>query len=216
MWGRGHSKSPRHRADAGEESGAERASGLYLPSSAGRTRGGGRSIGRAVVFWHAPFDPSTQKLRTFSHTKIIIRSTCARCARKKRAAVCIFQPFTGVFFLFIVRIMRNQPQVFCSLRATAALQSLHPRTSCVDDPRFRGHRAHFLHGEQTAALSFPLDGTNRCTKTAKPPTDTQGVGRRFGRCWIGIGALLRRIAVGGTAIELRRAAGLRLSGRCWQ
>ena len=70
-----------------------------------RTRGGGRSIGRAVVFFHAPFGPSTQKLRTFSHTKIIIRSTCAHCARKKRAAVCIFQPFEGVFFLFIVRIV---------------------------------------------------------------------------------------------------------------
>lgn len=183
-----------------------------------RTRGGGRSIGRAVVFFHTPFGSSTQKLRTFSHTKIIIRSTCAHCARKKRAAVCIFQPFEGVFFFLLYALCANRPRVFCSLRATAALQSLHPRTSCVDDPRFRGHRALFLHGEQTKERSLPLDGTNRRTKTAKPPTDTQGVGRRFGRCWIGIGALLRRIAVGGTAIEQRRAARLRLrlSGRCWQ
>lgn len=175
-----------------------------------------RAVGRAVVFFHAPFGPSTQKLRTFSHTKIIIRSTCAHCARKKRAAVCIFQPFESVFFFLLYALCAKRPRVFCSLRATAALQSQHPRTSGGDDPRFRGHRAHFLHGEQTAALSFPLDGTHRCTKTAKPPTDTQGVGRRFGHCWIGIGALLRRIAVGGTAIERRRAAGLRLSGRCGQ
>ena len=77
-----------------------------------RTRGGGRSIGRAVVFFHAPFGPSTQKLRTFSHTKIIIRSTCAHCARKKRAVVCIFQPFEGIFFLFIVRIVRKSATSF--------------------------------------------------------------------------------------------------------
>ena len=181
-----------------------------------RTRGGGRSIGRAVVFFHAPFGPSTQKLRTFSHTKIIIRSTCAHCARKKRAAVCIFQPFEGVFFFLLYALCANRPRVFCSLRATTALQSLPPRTSCIDDPRFRGHRALFLHGEQAKDLSLPLDGANRCTKTAKPPTDTQGVGRRFGRCWIGIGALLWRIAVGDTGIERRRAAGLRLSDRCGQ
>lgn len=167
-------------------------------------------------FFHTPFGASTQKLRTFSHTKIIIRSTCAHCARKKRAAVCIFQPFEGVFFFLLYALCANRPRVFCSLRATAALQSLHPRTSCGECLRFRGHRTLFLHGEQAKKLSLPLDGTNRRTKTAKPPTDTQGVGRRFGRCWIGIGALLRRIVVGGTAIERRRAARLRLSGRCWQ
>lgn len=184
---------------------------VFAERAAVDDRSGARSF-----FFHAPFGPSTQKLRTFSHTKIIIRSTCAHCARKKRAVVCIFQPFEGVFFFLLYALCANRPRVFCSLRATAALQSLHPRTSCVDDPRFRGHRALFLHGEQAKERSLPLDGTNRCTKTAKPPTDTRDVGRRFGRCWIGIGALLRRIAVGGTAIERRRAAGLRLSGRCWQ
>ena len=66
-----------------------------------RTRGGGRSIGREVVFFHAPFGSSPQKLRTFSYTKIIIRTTCARCTRKKRAAVCIFQPFTGAILFLL-------------------------------------------------------------------------------------------------------------------
>ena len=119
-----------------------------------RTRGGGRSIGRKVVILHAPFEPAPQKLRTFSHTKIIIRTTCARCTRKKRAAVCIFQPFEGIFFFLLYALCANRPRVFCSLRATAALHSLPPRTSSVDDSRFRGHRALFLHSEQTAALSF--------------------------------------------------------------
>lgn len=146
-----------------------------------RTRGGGRSIGREVVILHAPFGSSPQKLRTFSHTKIIIRSTCAHCARKKRAAVCIFQPFDGVFFFLLCALCANRPRVFCSLRATAALQSLPLRTSGGECLRFRGHRTLFLHSEQAKEWSLPLDGTNRCTKTAKPPTDTQGVGRRFGR-----------------------------------
>ncbi len=133
--------------------------GAYINKACGRargvcfrrTRGSGRSIGREVVILHAPFEPASQKLRTFSHTKIIIRTTCAHCARKKCAAVCIFQPF-GSAILFL--LCANRPRVFCSLRATAALQSLPPRTSCVDDPRFRGHRALFLHGELAAALSF--------------------------------------------------------------
>ncbi len=122
---------------------------VFAERAAVGDRSGARSF-----FFHTPFGPSTQKLRTFSHTKIIIRSTCAHCARKKRAAVCIFQPFKGVFFFLLYALCANRPRVFCSLRATAALQSLHPRTSCVDDPRFRGHRALFLHGEQAAALSF--------------------------------------------------------------
>lgn len=122
---------------------------VFAERAAVGDRSGARSF-----FFHAPFGSSTQKLRTFSHTKIIIRSTCAHCARKKRAAVCIFQPFKGVFFFLLYALCANRPRVFCSLRATAALQSLPPRTSCVDDPRFRGHRALFLHGEQAAALSF--------------------------------------------------------------
>ncbi len=148
---------------------------VFAERAAVGDRSGARSF-----FFHAPFGSSPQKLRTFSHTKIIIRSTCAHCARKKRAAVCIFQPFEGIFFFLLYALCANRPRVFCSLRATAALQSLPPRTSCVDDPRFPGHRALFLHGEQAKEQSLPLDGTNRCTKTAKPPTDTQGVGRRFG------------------------------------
>ena len=198
--------------------------GAYINKACGRaqgahfrrTRGSGRSIRREVVFLHVPFEQAPQKLRTFSHTKIIIRTTCAHCARKKRAAVCIFQPFTTAILFLLYALCAKRTRVFCSLRAGATLHSLPPRTSSVDDPRFRGHRALFLHSEQAKELSLPLDGAHRCTKTAKPPTDTQGVGRRFGHCWIGIGALLRRIAVGGTAIERRRAAGLRLSGRCGQ
>lgn len=146
--------------------------GAYINKACGRvrgacfrrTRGGGRSIGRAVVFFHAPFGSSPQKLRTFSHTKIIIRSTCAHCARKKRAAVCIFQPFEGVFFFLLYALCAKRTRVFCSLRAGATLHSLPPRTSSVDNPRFRGHRALFLHGEQAKELSLPLDGANRCTK----------------------------------------------------
>ena len=146
--------------------------GAYINKACGRargacfrrTRGGGRSIGRAVVFFHAPFGSSPQKLRTFSHTKIIIRSTCAHCARKKRAAVCIFQPFEGVFFFLLYALCAKRTRVFCSLRATAVSQSLHPQTSGGECLRFRGHRALFLHGEQAKELSLPLDGANRCTK----------------------------------------------------
>ena len=136
--------------------------GAYINKACGRaqgvcfrrTQGGGRSIGREVVFWHAPFEPASQKLRTFSHTKIIIPTTCAHCARKKRTAVCIFQPFSGAILFLLYALCAKRTRVFCSLRVGAALHSLHPRTSSVDDPRFRGHRALFLHGEQAAALSF--------------------------------------------------------------
>ena len=140
---------------------------------------------------------------------------CTLRTKKARRSLHI-SAIRGRFFLFIVRIVCKSDTSFCSLRAGAALHSLPPRTSSVDDPRLHGHRALFLHGEQAKELSLPLDGANRRTKTAKPPTDTQGVGQRFGRFWIGIGALLRCTAVGGTGIEQRRAAGLRLSGRCWQ
>lgn len=146
-----------------------------------RTRGGGRSIGRAVVFFSRAFravDPKVEDF--FAHKDNHSVYLCALRTKKARRSLHI-SAIRGRFFFLLYALCANRPRVFCSLRATAALQSLHPRTSCVDDPRFRGHRAHFLHGEQTAALSFPLDGTNRCTKTAKPPTDTQGVGRRFGR-----------------------------------
>lgn len=68
---------------------------VFAERAAVDDRSGARSF-----FFHTPFGPSTQKLRTFSHTKIIIRSTCAHCARKKRAAVCIFQPFEGVFSFY--------------------------------------------------------------------------------------------------------------------
>lgn len=182
-----------------------------------RTRGGGRSIGRKVVILHAPFEPAPQKLRTFSHTKIIIRSTCAHCARKKRAAVCIFQPFEGVFFFLLYALCANRPRVFVlfeqALHYTAYLLGLQVLTilACMGIARF-----FYTVSKQNLMKFAPRDGTNRCTKTAKPPTDTQGVVRRFGRYWIGIGALLRCIAVGGTGIEQRRAAWLRLSGRCWQ
>lgn len=132
---------------------------VFAERAAVDDRSGARSF-----FFHTPFGPSTQKLRTFSHTKIIIRSTCAHCARKKRAAVCIFQPFDGVFFFLLYALCANRPRVFCSLRATAALQSLHPRTSCVDDPRFRGHRALFLHGEQAKELSLPSMGRTDAQK----------------------------------------------------
>lgn len=77
-----------------------------------RTRGGGRSIGREVVILHAPFEPAPQKLRTFSHTKIIIRTTCARCTRKKRAAVCIFQPFAGAILFLLHALCANRTRVF--------------------------------------------------------------------------------------------------------
>lgn len=123
---------------------------VFAERAAVGDRSGARSF-----FFHAPFGSSPQKLRTFSHTKIIIRSTCAHCARKKRAAVCIFQPFEGIFFFLLYALCANRPRVFCSLRATAALQSLPPRTSCVDDPRFPGHRALFLHGEQAKERSLP-------------------------------------------------------------
>ena len=119
-----------------------------------RTRGGGRSIGREVVILHAPFEPAPQKLRTFSHTKIIIRTTCARCTRKKRAAVCIFQPFEGVFFFLLYALCANRPRVFCSLRATAALQSLPPRTSSVDDSRLHGPRALFYTVSKQNLMKF--------------------------------------------------------------
>ena len=104
--------------------------GAYINKACGRvrgacfhrTRGGGRSIGHAVVFFHAPFGPSTQKLRTFSHTKIIIRSTCAHCARKKRAAVCIISSLFGrvVFFLFYcTHCVQNASSWALLSRATA-------------------------------------------------------------------------------------------------
>ena len=136
--------------------------GAYINKACGRaqgahfrrTRGSGRSIRREVVFLHVPFEQAPQKLRTFSHTKIIIRTTCAHCARKKRAAVCIFQPFTTAILFLLYALCAKRTRVFCSLRAGATLHSLPPRTSSVDDPRFRGHRALFLHGEQAAALSF--------------------------------------------------------------
>ena len=141
---------------------------------------------------------------------------CALHTKKARRGLHI-SAIHGRYFVFITRIVCKSDTSFCSLRAGAALHSLPPRTSSVDDPRLHGHRPLFLHGEQAKPHEVcPLDGANRRTKTAKPPTDTQGVGRRFGRYWIGIGALLRCIAVGGTGIEQRRAAGLRLSGRCWQ
>lgn len=124
---------------------------VFAEHAAVGDRSGARSF-----FFHAPFEPASQKLRTFSHTKIIIPTTCAHCARKKRAVVCIFQPFKGVFFFLLYALCANRPRVFCSLRATTALQSLPPRTSCIDDPRFRGHRALFLHGEQAKELSFSL------------------------------------------------------------
>ena len=136
--------------------------GAYINKACGRargvcfrrTRGSGRSIGREVVILHAPFEPASQKLRTFSHTKIIIRTTCAHCARKKCAAVCIFQPFAGTILFLLYALCAKQPRVFYSLRAAAALHSLHPQTSSVDDPRFREHRALFLHDEQAKERSF--------------------------------------------------------------
>ena len=136
--------------------------GAYINKACGRsrgacfrrTRGGGRSIGREVVFFHAPFGSSPQKLRTFSYTKIIIRTTCAHCARKKCAAVCIFQPFAGAILFLLYALCAKRTRVFCSLRAAAALHSLHPQTSSVDNPRFREHRALFLHGEQAKERSF--------------------------------------------------------------
>ena len=60
------------------------------------------------------------------------------------------------YFIFIICIVCKTAASFCSLRAGATLHSLHPRTSCVDNPRFRGHRTLFLHGEQTKELSFSL------------------------------------------------------------
>lgn len=140
---------------------------------------------------------------------------CALHTKKARRGLHI-SAIHGRYFVFITRIVCKSDTSFCSLRAGAALHSLPPRTSSVDDPRLHGHRALFLHGEQAKELSLPLDGANRRTKTAKPPTDTQGVGRRFGRFWIGIGALLRRFVAGMLPGGRRRAARLRLSGRCWQ
>ena len=122
---------------------------VFAERAAVDDRSGARSF-----FFHAPFEPASQKLRTFSHTKIIIPTTCAHCARKKRTAVCIFQPFSGAILFLLYALCAKRTRVFCSLRVGAALHSLHPRTSSVDDPRFRGHRALFLHGEQAKELSF--------------------------------------------------------------
>ena len=80
---------------------------VFAERAAVDDRSGARSF-----FFHTPFGPSTQKLRTFSHTKIIIRSTCAHCARKKRAAVCIFQPFTGAILFLLHALCANRTRVF--------------------------------------------------------------------------------------------------------
>ncbi len=83
---------------------------VFAERAAVGDRSGARSF-----FFHTPFGPSTQKLRTFSHTKIIIRSTCAHCARKKRAAVCIFQPFKGVFFFLLYALCAKRVILGCPL-----------------------------------------------------------------------------------------------------
>lgn len=80
---------------------------------------------------------------------------CALHTKKARRGLHI-SAIRERYFVFITRIVCKSDTSFCSLRAGAALQSLPPRTSCVDDPRFRGHRALFLHGEQAKELSFSL------------------------------------------------------------
>lgn len=80
---------------------------------------------------------------------------CTLRTKKARHSLHI-SAIRGRYFVFITRIVCKSDTSFCSLRAGAALHSLHPRTSCVDNPRFRGHRTLFLHGEQTKELSFSL------------------------------------------------------------
>ena len=134
-----------------------------------RTRGGGRSIGRAVVFFSRAFrvvDPKVEDF--FAHKDNHSVYLCALRTKKARRSLHI-SAIRGRFFLFIVRIVcktrhlglssRGQRReslanMGATPRSAATARGLHPRTSCVDDPRFRGHRALFLHGEQAAALSF--------------------------------------------------------------
>lgn len=93
----------------------------------------------------------------------------------------------------------------------AFLHMIH-KNNCIMRPT----RRFLLHAESAKGLRFAFPGANRHTKTAKPPTDTRGVGRRFGRCLIGIGTLFRHIAVRDSAIGHEVQGGLRLSGRCGQ
>ena len=134
-----------------------------------RTRGGGRSIGRAVVFFSRAFRAGVPKVKDFfAHKDNHSDYLCALRTKKARRSLHI-SAIQGRFFLFIVRIVRKTRHLGLSSRgqrreslanvgrtprSAATARGLHPRTSCVDDPRFRGHRALFLHGEQAAALSF--------------------------------------------------------------
>lgn len=110
---------------------------------------------RGRFFSHAfrGVDPKVEDF--FAHKDNHSDYLCALHTKKARRGLHI-SAIRGRYFVFITRIVCKSDTSFCSLRAGAALHSLPPRTSSVDDPRFRGHRTLFLHGEQTKELSFSL------------------------------------------------------------
>ena len=163
-------------------------------------------------------------------TKIINRAIFACFAPRKQVRVCKFHSFSGIFCFLLYTRAQKRASPTPSLGEwhrkwantgrqsggggsilNAFLHMIH-KNNCIMRPT----RRFLLHAESAKGLRFAFPGANRHTKTAKPPTDTRGVGRRFGRCLIGIGTLFRHIAVRDSAIGHEVQGGLRLSGRCGQ
>ena len=108
----------------------------------------------------------------------------------------------------------NQSGDFCLLCAEKASSSLQISFIRRCFLLFIVHSSAKTRKPYRPRWGFALHGANWHKKTAKPPTDTRGVCRRFGRCLIGIGTLFRHIAVRDSAIGHEVRGGLRLSGRC--
>ena len=128
-------------------------------------------------------------------TKIINREIFACFAPRKQVRVCKFHSFGGIFcFLLYTRAQKRASHTaLAGGNGTASgrtrgqaggggsilnafLHMIH-KNNCIMRPT----RRFPLHAESGNGLRFAFHGANRCTKTAKPPTDTRGVCRRFGR-----------------------------------
>ena len=164
--------------------------GAYINKACGRARGGvfSPNAGRWAIdrargrYFARAFRAGVPKVEDFfAHKDNHSDYLRALRTKKVRRGLHISAIRGRYFYFYYMHCMQNGHEFFCSLRAAAALHSLHPQTSSVDDPRFREHRALFLHGEQAKERSFAPRWDEPMHKNAKPPTDTQGVGRRFGR-----------------------------------
>lgn len=161
--------------------------GAYINKACGRARGGvfSPNAGRWAIdrargrYFARAFRAGVPKVEDFFAHKDN-HSDYLRALRTKKVRRGLhISAIRGRYFIFIICIVcktrhlglssRGQRReslanMGATPRSAATARGLHPRTSCVDDPRFRGHRALFLHGEQAKELSLPSMGRTDAQK----------------------------------------------------